>query len=124
MTKSVKRFAKIMIVGALMPQLLLTTPTHCAENSPSASKDSVAISAAQLDSLILALDTYETDIRLARVSIAEYQAKARLDSLLFEDYRAANKRTLFDRIMGEPIIWFVLGVWLGAQAIVYAGDAN
>ena len=115
MQKIVTKFSQIIITAVLTLMLLRATPSNSQPLSATASPDSVQLSVVEADSLLLALDTYETELRLSRLSLARCQEFAELDSLVFEQYRAETRRTWLDKILHEPIIWFALGVYAGSQ---------
>lgn len=105
-----------MLTSALVPMLLWATPISSAPKSSAASTDSVTLVASQLDSLLLALDTYETQSRLDRLALARCQELGKLDSLLFVEYREAHKQSWLTRVLHEPIVWLVVGTYLGIKA--------
>ncbi len=117
MKKTVTIFSRIMLPAVLVLVVLGATPRNSRPQSATASPDSVTLSTSEADSLLLALDTYETQLRLARLDVTECREYAQLDSLIFAQYRRETEQSWLERFVRQPIIWFALGAYAGIQAV-------
>lgn len=115
MQQTVKKFSKIMLAAGLVLMLLLEMPGASEKKSSSDSTECV-LSVAEAESVLAALDTYETRLRLSRLSLAESRELSRIDSLSFAIYKEETRRTWLDKILQQPVLWLVLGTYLGMQA--------
>jgi len=112
MKKNGEKFSRIMTCGVLALTLLIQQPSYAQKSST----ESVELSKAEADSLLSTLDSYETRLRLARINLAECREYAQLDSLIFAQYKESTKRGFLDKLVNHPIIWFVLGTYIGVMA--------
>jgi hypothetical protein len=97
--------------------LLLGTPAPRGFSPSSAcASDSVVFSIEEVDSLIAALDSGETQVRLLRVELDQCRELAWADSVAAAAALRDEHRPWYQRMFTSPYLWFAIGAYLGLQA--------
>lgn len=124
----------IMLLLALMLVVIpVPSCSHAYANDASprtARADSVVLSTAQGDSLVLMIDDLNLEVKLAEANLMECRADARADSALAAERLALAEKTYDEilsaykkdrdswltRLLKQPVIWLAVGTWIGVQA--------
>lgn len=122
-TPNGKRLKWISLAVALT--LVMSAPASVPVSSASGI-DTVWVPAAELEELYAGVDSLLLERRLLQIDLWESRSTANVDRVLFEDRLAllkdAQHRSWFVKALQSPMmdaVYFILGAYVGAQAITY-----
>ncbi len=122
-----KHIATTMLLALL---LALTIPDRSYSGESATSGSVVELTVAEADSVIQLIDELTLDLRLSRIDLAEAGALASVDSslaaqrldltvrsyeVMLQAYKDERDNWV-QRLVKQPMLWFVLGAWIGVQA--------
>ena len=121
-------YATRRVLGTTLLAVTLVAGTP----SPSYSNgsNSVVLTTAEADSIILTIDELTLEVGLLQADLYEVTAGARADSALAADKLALARETYetiltaykddrdswLKRLLKQPVLWLALGAWIGVQA--------
>lgn len=122
---ALKRRARLCAAVLLIAAVLCGTSSY---ESPASAGSEICFTAAEADSVLSLVEYQEERIRLLEIDLWECRHLARSDSLWGEErinlvtrhyesvIEGMDGKTWLDRTVKHPMVWFVLGTYLGVRA--------